>query len=197
MGVHKIQPLDQEALWHTSSLHHHFVLSDHWIKATSLGSGHSFHILLYQFWTVGSIFNSSPMYKTLFICAPWSDFIHGHLCLCGPHNLTVCDVSPYVLLPHFFSTGFPSCILISVFSFYVCLLIGGGWALKAGSHNDIFTKFVNRISSWKLKYIALWEDSKLQELVMDSRTWRAAAHGVAKSQTRLSDWIEVTEKIDG
>ena len=29
--------------------------------------------------------------------------------------------------------------------------------------------------------------SKLQELVMNRETWYAAAHGVAKSQTQLSD----------
>ena len=32
--------------------------------------------------------------------------------------------------------------------------------------------------------------SELRELVMDREAWRPAIHGVAKSQTQLSDWTE-------
>ena len=35
--------------------------------------------------------------------------------------------------------------------------------------------------------------SELLELVMDREAWRAAIHGVAKNQTVLSDWTELTD----
>ena len=35
--------------------------------------------------------------------------------------------------------------------------------------------------------------SEFQEMVMDRQAWRAAIHGVAKNQTRLNDWTELTK----
>ena len=32
---------------------------------------------------------------------------------------------------------------------------------------------------------------ELREMVTDREAWRAAIHGVAKSQTRLSNWTEL------
>ena len=35
--------------------------------------------------------------------------------------------------------------------------------------------------------------SELRELVIDREAWHAVIHGVAKSQTRLSNWTELKE----
>ena len=38
--------------------------------------------------------------------------------------------------------------------------------------------------------------SELRELVMDREAWRPVIHGVAKCQTRLSDWTELRQRED-
>ena len=65
------------------------------------------------------------------------------------------------------------------------------------SHVDLHrTVQLFRISGWgtDLDYgdieqfaLEMNEDHSVQELVMDREAWRAAAHGVAKSRTRLSN----------
>ena len=62
-------------------------------------------------------------------------------------------------------------------------------SLKAGGEGD------NRRLRWfndiitNSVYMSL---SELQELAKDREAWRAAVHGVAKSQTRLRDWTTTT-----
>ena len=38
--------------------------------------------------------------------------------------------------------------------------------------------------------------SELREMVMDREAWHAVIHGVAKSQTRLSDWTELKSHLN-
>ena len=54
------------------------------------------------------------------------------------------------------------------------------------------TRWLNGITNAMHKNLA-----KLREMVKDREAWRAAAHGIAKSQTRLGNWTTTTTSLNG
>ena len=98
-----------------------------------------------------------------------------HQLACGFFSSLLAQIETWALL------GFLTCWLFYCNLQHQFSLLSGLWT---------WTGTPQQMAGWHHRLTMVMSLRKLQELVMDMEGWHATVHGVAKSQTWLSDWID-------